>query len=342
MSGCCGKAIELQNAQWVLSMSKYGMRFIVLAVVVALSSPSTGTADTWHLEKGSQWKPLSAEGKDKFLLAAAETKKLVNTGQAKAARKAFDALKKDFPEIAGPDLDAFIKAEMYYCKGQFNRAFRNYEKLLKKHPESELREATLDRQFAIATAYLAGRKRTLLGIFKIKGYAEGIRIMEKITDPDRAGFDTPLGMKAAVATAEAREQRQEFNEAYLKWWEISLEWETGLIGKDALLGMARCKRTVYNRHPEHRRPFYDASNLRTARSCYERYKLLYPEDAAEIGVDEILHEIDEQLAFKQLSIGRYYEAIGNEPSANLYYDMVVNDWPGSEAAKTAEEMLGKD
>jgi tetratricopeptide (TPR) repeat protein len=323
-------------------MSKYRIQFIVLAVAVALSGPLTATADTWHLEKGRQWKPLSAEGKDKFLLAVAEAKRLVNTSQTRAARKAFDALKNDFPEIAGPDLDVFIKAELYYCRGKFSSASRSYEKLLKKHPESALREAALDRQFAIATAYLAGQKRTLLGIFKIKGYAEGIRIMEKINDPDRAGFDTPLGMRAAVATAEAREDKQEFSEAYLKWWEISLEWETGPIARDALLAMARCKRAVYNRHPEHRRPFYDASNLRTARTCYERYQLLYPEDAEEIGVDEILKEIDEQLALKELTVGQYYEAIGNEASANLYYEMVLNDWPGSKAAETAKEVLGKD
>ena len=323
-------------------MSKYRMRFIVLAVAVAMSAPLTATADTWHLEKGRQWKPLSAEGKDKFLLAVAEAKKLVNTGQTRAARKAFAALKEDFPEIAGPDLDLFIKAELHYCRGRFSSALRNYEKLLKKHPESELRQAALDRQFAIATAYLAGQKRTLLGVFKIGGYAEGIRIMEKITDPDRSGFDTPLGMKAAVATAKAYEQRREFNEAYLKWWEISLEWETGPIAKDALLAMARCKRAVYNRHPEHKRPLYDASNLRTARSNYQRYKLLYPEDAEEIGVDEIMEETNEQLALKQLTIGQYYETIGNEASARLYYEMVVSDWPGSKAAETAKEMLGRN
>ena len=314
----------------------------MLAVAVAMSAPLTATADTWHLEKGRQWKPLSAEGKDKFLLAVAEAKKLVNTGQTRAARKAFAALKKDFPEIAGPDLDVFIKAEMHYCRGKFSSALRDYEKLLKKHPESELRQAALDRQFAIATAYLAGQKRTLLGVFKIGGYAEGIRIMEKITDPDRAGFDTPLGMKAGVATAEARERQQEFNEAYLKWWEISLEWETGPVAKDALLGMARCKRAVYNRHPEHKRTLYDASNLRTARSCYERYKLRYPEDAEQIGVDEIIREIDEQLALKQLTVGQYYEAIGNTASANLYYEMILSDWPGSKAAETAKQMLSKD
>ena len=69
--------------------------------------------------------------------------------------------------------------------------------------------------------------------------------------------------------------------------------------------------------------------------------MLYPKEAKEIGVDEILTEIDGQLAYKQLSIGRYYQRTGHIQSANLYFDMVVNDWPGSKAAKEAKELLSK-
>jgi outer membrane protein assembly factor BamD (BamD/ComL family) len=401
------------------------MRFMALAIAAVLTALSTVSADTWRLEKGRDWKAVSAQGKDKFLLAVAETKKLVNTGQTKAARKAFDKLKKDFPEIAAPDLDAFIKAELLFCKGKFIEAANGYDKLLTEYPETELRDAALDRQFAIATAFLGGQKKTVLGVFKvtgfadglkimkrisehagnspigteaavavaqkyeergdltkairnydklltehpdsdfrelifnrqyaiataylrgqkrrvlrvvkIKGYAEGARIMEKITD--RAGINTPTGLKAATAVAKHYEKREQFNEAYLKWWEISSQWLTGKTGADALLGMARCKHAAYNNHPENKRPFYDASNLNIAKSCYEKLKLLYPKNAEEIDVDQILKEIDEQLAYKQLSISRYYQRTGNKQSANLYFNMVISDWPGTKAAEMAKEML---
>lgn len=406
-------------------MLKYQMRFMALAIAAVLSALSTVSADTWRLEKGRDWKAVSAQGQDKFLLAVAETKKLVNTGQTKAARKAFDKLKKDFPEIAGPDLDAFIKAEMLFCRGKFIKAADTYDKLLTEYPQSELRQAALGRQFAIATAFLNGQTKTVFGVFKvtafaeglkimkrisehagntsigaeatvvmaqkyeerghitkairtydklltehpdsdfrdqvfdrqyviataylrgmrkrvlhvvkIKGYAEGVRIMEKITD--RAGIDTPTGLKAATAVAKHYEKRKMFNEAYLKWWEISLQWQTGKTGRDALLNMARCKHAAYNNHPEHKRPFYDASNLNIAKSCYEKSKLLYPKDAEETNVDQILIEIDEQLAYKQFSIGQYYQRTGNRQSSNLYFDMVIKDWPGSKAAELAKEIL---
>ncbi|MCP4262210.1 MAG: tetratricopeptide repeat protein [Planctomycetes bacterium] len=420
----CNKPDELKN-WWGKDMLKNRVLFIVSAMAVVLSATMTVWGDTWRLGKDQDWQAVSAEGRDKFLLAVAETKKLVNTGQTKAASQAFDKLKKDFPEIAGPDLDVFIKAEMLFCKGKFNDAVVNYEKLITKYPESELLDAALDRQFGIATAYLGGQKKTVLGVFQVegynegmkimekiseqapdtpigteatvamaqqyeekgqftkalriyeklltekpesdfrdqvmdrqyaiataylggqkkrvfrviqfKGYAEGVRIMEKITD--RAGLDTQMGLNASIAVAEHYEKKKEFNSAYLKWWEISSQYQTGKIGRDALLNMARCKHAAYNNHPEHRRPFYDSSSLNIAKSSYEKFKLLYPEDPERTNIDVKIKEINEQLAYKEFTIGQYYHKTGNKKSANLYFDMVINDWPGTKAAEMAKEML---
>ncbi|MGD2094736.1 MAG: outer membrane protein assembly factor BamD [Phycisphaerales bacterium] len=406
-------------------MTKYNIRLAMPAIVVVLSVLSAVSADTWRLGQDQDWQAVSTEGKDKFLMAVVEAKKLVNSGQSEAAREAFDNLKKDFPEIAGSDLDDFIEAEMLFCEGKLKKAADAYDKLYTKYPQSKLRQAALDRQFSIGTAFLAGQKKTVLGIFKvagfadgakimkritehagdtsigieaavvlaqkheergefvtayriyeklltehpdndfrdqilerefaiataylggqkrqflrvvkIKGYAYGVKIMEKITD--RAGIDSQIGLKAALAVAEHYEKRKKFNQAYLKWWEISLQWQRGKTGRDALLGMARCKHAAYNLYPENKRPFYDTSNLSMAKSCYEKFKLLYPKDTEEMEVDEILTEIDEQLAESQLSIGEYYYKTDNIQSANLYFNMVISDWPTTKAAEMAKEML---
>ena len=320
-----------------LYMLKYRTRFTILILVILPAVFSTGWASTWRLEDGRDWKPVSGQGQDKFLMAVAEGKKLVNTGQTKAAREAFEALKEDFPEIAGPDLDKFIKAELLLSQRKLTKAARNYDKLLTEFPHTRLREAALERQFAIGTAYLGNQKKKVLGFFKISGYAEGIRIMEKVTD--RAGIDSTMGLEAAIAVARNYEMRQKLHEAYLKWWEISLEWQTGTIYRDALLGMAHAKHALYNKNPEYKRPYYDASCLKSAKSYYERFRLLYPEDAKILGISKILDEISEQLAYKEYIIGRYYQKTGNNQSANLYYNMVVSDSPESAAAEIAKDKL---
>ncbi len=300
-------------------------------------APRTASADTWRLDAGQQWKEVSAERRGTFLLALANADRFVNTGQTRQAQASFAAIKKDFPEIAGPDIDIFIEAEIHYCKGKLAKTIRSHNKLLTEHPRTSFRDAALRRQFAIATSFLAGKTKKVLGLIKLKRYGEGIAIMEKITD--RTGFDTVMGIDAATAVARSYEEREKFNEAYLKWWEISLHWQKGPVGRDSLLGMARTKLAVYNSHPEHRRELYDASSLETSKSSYERFGLLYPDDAAEVGAYKIVRDIDEQLANKQLAVGRYYQKVGNIQAANLYYDMIIRDWKDSRAAETAREML---
>jgi outer membrane protein assembly factor BamD (BamD/ComL family) len=300
----------------------------MLAAVTGVFASSIFSAETWRLGEEGQWKAVSAE--DRYLLAVAEIKKLVNMGQTKAVGQAIDKLKKDFPEIAGPDLDAFMKAEMLYSGGKFTKAARAYDKFLAEFPTSEFYEAAMDRQFAIATAFLGGQKKRVLGVFKMSTYDEGIKIMEKISD--RAG-DAPIGINAAVAVAQSYEKRGMFAEAYHKWSEISSRWPTGQIGKDSLLNMARCKHTAY------KGPKYNASDLISAKSYYENFKLRYPKDAEAIDVDKILKQIDEQLACKEFNTGKYYQQTGNKQSANLYYQMVVDNWPDSTTANMAKEAM---
>ncbi|MHC4501630.1 MAG: outer membrane protein assembly factor BamD, partial [Planctomycetota bacterium] len=55
-----------------------------------------------------------------------------------------------------------------------------------------------------------------------------------------------------------------------------------------------------------------------------------------------LKDIDDQLAWKDYRTGEYYQIRGNQQAANLYFQMVVENWPASKAAEQAKEMLVKN
>jgi len=288
--------------------------------------------ETWRLGDGNKLKKVSPDKESRYLLAVAEIKQMVNMGKTKEVGKKVSKLKNEYPQLAGPDLDSFIKAEMFFSEGKFAKAGRAYEEFMKKYPESSLYEAVLDRQFAIGTAFLAGEKKSILKFFKIHGFAEGVKIMENITD--RAGKD-PVGVKAAVAVAVSFEKREKYEDAYQKWSEISTLWPTGEIGRDALLGMGRCK------HANYKGPDYDASSLVSARSYYNNFRLRYPDEAKKFEIDKKLGLIEEQLAYKNLKTGDYYLSVNNRQSANFYYQMVIDTWPKSTAGKMAKEKMKK-
>ncbi len=313
----------------------YRTKFILLSAIAFLAGQAENAlAETWQIEEGQDWKSVQAKDEDKYLLVTIRTEDLINTGQTLALYEEWSELGKEFPEIAQRDLDIFIEAELLYCDQKFTKAVRNYNKFLQKdYGGSTLYDVTLERLFRIAKAFLAGRKMTVLGIFQIRGYAEGVKIMESITD--RAG-DRPIGIQAAVAVAESYERRKMFNEAHLKWSEISWQWKTGRIARQALLNMAQCKHAAY------KGPKYNASSLDSAKTYYENYKSRYPEDTKELAIDEILKQINEQIAYKQFNIGQYYQQTGKTLAANLYYQMIIRNWPESESAKLAKEAFTQD
>jgi tetratricopeptide (TPR) repeat protein len=217
-------------------------------------------------------------------------------------------------------LGLFVEAEILRCKGKFAKAARQYGKLLDQiPPESRFYLTALDRQFSIATAFMAGRKKPVLGVFKMKGYAEGIRIMDGINY--RLGFEEPLGIKAAVEVAKGYYERKKYDEAFYRWAEIRDQGKSEQLHKDALLAMAQCRLAVYKGYEYDTsaligRPLNPESYYDSAKSCYEKFRQQYPDDVNDFGIGQSLKEIDEKMALKQLKIGQYYQKTGNKLSAN--------------------------
>jgi tetratricopeptide (TPR) repeat protein len=315
--------------------------YTILVMSVALSCAGSAVAETWRLKSDQTWESTTAGPEDQYVQAIAEIKKLVQEGDARAAKDIVWQLKNEFPDRVGPDLDLFVAGELWYWKDRYGKALVKYEKLLKSYPGSEFADVVMQREYDMAQAYLQGRKKTVLGFIKISGYATGVGIMEKISD--RAGIDEPnsVGLNAAITVAEHYERTQQYLEAYLKWSEIASYWETGLIGKRAMYRMAEDNFAAYNLHTEATRYRFDSSKLTTARTYYDKYSALYPDEARRNDVPEKVKIIDEEIAFKQYKIGQYYRRIGKYHAAYLYFDMVIQSWPKTEAAQMAKQAIAE-
>ncbi len=324
-----------------MEMQKHWMWLLALVACVIASCTLSATAKTWRLGDGEEWESVAADPEEQYLHAVAEIKKLAQAGEAREVKEALAQLKAEFPDRVGPDFELFIQGELRYWQDRYMKALAKFEKLLKDYPGSRFASPAMEREFDMAQDYLQGRKKTVLGFIRLSGYAEGVEIMERISD--RAGLDEPngVGLRAALAVAEHYEAREEYREAYLKWSEIASYWDTGPIGKRALYRMAEDNLAAYNEHPPQKRPYFDASKLTTARTYYERFQALYPEEARENDVAEKIRQIDEQMAFKQYTIAKYYRRTGEPRAANLYFNMVVQNWPQTEAAARARDALAE-
>jgi tetratricopeptide (TPR) repeat protein len=287
-------------------------------------------------------KSLTAAETDQLHQDVEALQKQVDARQKKAVNRSVTAMMANYPQISEYELKDFLKAEKYMLKKKFSRAAKVYQKVLEGYPASELRTPTVERLFGIGTMYVVeGRKKLLLWMFWISGYETGIKVLEVVSEAEGMEDPNGMGLKGALYIVEHYEKKHLYEDAYLKWLEISTMWEDGELGRRAVLGMADNKHASYNAHTPEKRPLFDASSLKTSRTYYERYLMLFPDDPKEPYVTAAIQEIDEQLAYKEYVIGQFYESTGQIQAANLYYDMVIESWPGSKAAQMARVTLNQ-
>jgi outer membrane protein assembly factor BamD (BamD/ComL family) len=311
------------------------LSILVILAAAGLALPTGQVAfcaETLRLDEQGQWQKAADSNNEQYLLRVAQIKKLVDAGKPDKVKEAAKQLKKDFPGVFGKDFDSFIKGEVHLAGGKLTKAVKQYDDFMDKHPTSSLKDAALNRQFEIASEFLAGRKKTVLMVFRVSAFDDGVKIMEKISD--RTGT-ADIAKNALLTVAQSYEKRKQWNEAYLKWSEISMRWPTGEIARDALLAMARTKYAAF------RGSVYDGSSLISAKTYYENFKLRYPQEAKKLSIDDILAKIAEQLAEKNLLIAQYYERTGGTEPANMYYQLVVDSWPNTKAGQIAKQKINQ-
>jgi outer membrane protein assembly factor BamD (BamD/ComL family) len=306
------------------------MRIKGFILFILLCSAILAAAETWHLAGGQEWQKVGQEGSSAFLMAVAQAKQFISTGSIGKAKKAFEKLKADYPQIAGDDFDAFVKAEMLYGQRKYVKASRAYDRFTDQFPQSVFYQSVLERQYQIATAFLGGQKITALKVIRIHAYDEGGEIMNKIAD--KAG-DAPIAQNALKTLAQSKEKRGDYEEAWRTWSDVSNRWPTGQTGQEALFGMARSLERSYNGSK------FDSKGLESSKSYYAEYQKRYPEAADELEVAQKLEYIEKELAEKELIIANYYAKTNSYMAANLYYQRVLDDWPDSTSASLAEQKM---
>ncbi len=304
----------------------------VLAVLMACGNCLV-CAGTLHLKDGKEWQDVSSSPEGRYLMAVAKFKQLISSGDAKSANEELIKLKEAYPEIAGPAFDVFLEAETLYADGKWAKAVRKYDEVLNKWSESWLYDTILEREFSIGLAFLNGHKRRVLLVLELSTFDEGEKIMYNIES--RKG-NAPIAKRALIAIARAYERRGQFVDAYYVWEEILDNWGTDKLRTRAILEMAQ------DQHSSYKGPNYDHTGLDTAADHYRQVKVeayKYPQLVVADEIDEKLKTIEEQLAYKQYSIGEYYDRTGSRQAAQLYYDEVLDKWPDTAAAEMTKARM---
>ncbi len=301
--------------------------WLLLAVACFLATPFRAPAPLIY-RPGEGWTYESVGGEGKWQRSRAKD-------QLDVAQKAFDqkdfslALKaarrvvKVWPLSDYAPRAQYLVGRCYEAKGQDEKAFKEYQKVLEKQPKSANFEEIVQRQFGIANKYLAGKW------FKLWGYIPIFPSMEKTSQMyDKVVKNGPyseLAPQAQLNIGAAREKQKNFPLA-AKAYETAADRynDRPKVAAEALYrqGLAYQKQAQTAE--------YDQSTASQAIATFTDFITLYPNEPRVPEAQKMIALLRTEQAHGAFRIAKFYENSKTLPAskrtkaAKVYYNEVVN------------------
>ncbi len=302
---------------------------VLVALLSALQPPQEeGYREREVLDPGSnEWIPEAAT--DAPDSAIPEARRQLVVGRPDRSEDLLEDWVAENPEAARYYEGVYLLAESHFEQGDYFKAYEYFEQVV-ENTGGELFNKALLREMDVARAFLSGKKRRLLGVFRISAYDEAIDILDRIWERVPG---TRLAEEAVKLKADYYFETGELDLAQDEYVALARDFPAGRYTQLALLRAAEAAAASYPGTP-----FTDEALLE-ADERYRQVGDLFPAFARREGVDTRRDGIREQRAEKDLAIGQWYEKVGRRSAAGYYYRLVLEQWPGTLAATEAEVRL---
>lgn len=237
-----------------------------------------------------------------------------------------------------------LLAKSYEERGDDERAFREYQNLLRYYPQNVNYEEIQQRQMAIADRFLGGQRFKLWGKIPLyRSWKKSAQMFQEVVNVGPQSEVAPLAqMKAGEAwekkadgfQVSERERHKDFGravEAYKKAYE---EYQSN----DAVASEALYKKgNSYQNQTKDAE--YDQEVTLEAINAYEDLRAIYP-DSPRVGeAEEHITKMKEEQARGMVTIAKYYEKKKKWHGAKIYYNEASDLAPESKYGILAKERL---
>ncbi len=306
-------------------------KLLTIALLVAMAA-APASSEVKLVRKDGKWVRQAAPVKGTPAGEAALIEQKIDRGKYRSAVKAAKKFLKRYPrsplreEVLGLAGNAELRRKRYW------QAYEWYEKQLAQFPSGEHFEQALEKEMQIAEAFLAGKKRIALGIFRLPAKQEGLDILQGV-----AGH-APSSLQAESALLTIGEYH--FNKGD---WALTIEAYEQFLkllpksrrAPQAQLALAEATLRSY------RGPMWDETPLIEAQQRYKAFAEKYPSKARKAQVENILKEIHSSRAEKQYETGRFYVRTDKPKAAAHYFGIIVREYPDTDWSERAQAELDK-
>lgn len=288
---------------------------VLCIIKCILATPSYGKW-VWNKETGWMESPSTAittlEQRYKYALSLLVEQKYIN------AVKEFESIIKTDSASEYAEVSQINIGWAYFLNGDYKRALKAYEKVLQKYPGTKRTKEILEKEYQVGVAQMDTNETAAITVF------------EKIIEKHPLG---PIAPDAQVKIADCYfklGQYEESLDAYEKFLENypKNEWIPYVQYQVPLTKMYHEKQQERN-----------YGLLISAREGFEEYLISNPLGVHGEDAKRMIEEIRVIEAEREFNIGDFYLRVKKPSSAAMYFEFVINDFPGTIWAERASERL---
>jgi outer membrane protein assembly factor BamD len=228
----------------------------------------------------------------------------------------------------------FMIAESYQAKGNAEKAFKEYQRLIEKNPKGNDYAKAIEREYAIADQYLAGKWFKLWGFIP---YGSSMEKTAKMYDTIvKSGPFSDVAPQAQLKIGAAREKQKSYPLA-VKAYELAADRynDRPKIASEAIYrqGLAYHKQAL--------RADYDQTTAGQAIATFTDFMTLYPDDPRVAKAQELINALRAEQAQGNYHIAKFYEKYHKWGGALVYYNEVQLRDPNSPYAIEAQQRMAE-
>jgi outer membrane protein assembly factor BamD len=305
--------------------------FAVVAVTTLLLFPARCPAPLiWT--KGEGWRyersgvPVGKNPKEQLQIARdAQAKR-----QYRQAIDAYRRLISRWPTAYSvPDARLGL-AECLSAIGYHHNAFKEYQKLIEKNPNSDYFDTALQRQFDIGKLFLGGERVKFVGVRFFPGVEKAVEIFAQIV---KNGPYSKVGPAAQYHLGLTYEKQKEYLSAVKAYEQLIERYPQDTLAEVALFAIA----LAYKQ--EAGRAEYDQDMANKSITAFTDFVTRYPKGDRSPLALRWRHEMHLEQAYGLYRIGQFYEKQRATKAAIIYYNAVIEQNPRSPAASDAQKRL---
>ncbi len=304
---------------------------LLLGLLLVIAVPARAQW-TWTPQTG-RWVNMKRLPKETPELQIEHARSLLVAGYYKKALAETRKFTNFYGDSDLADENQFLRGEIRMAQGQQMDAAKEFQQVLSAYPDTHLYDAAIARQYEIGDSlYEAGQKkqRKRWAFYKKRPLKRAAEVYGMVVE------NQPFTAAAAEAQYKiglSHYARKEYVNAAFEYQRVVEDYPGSDWVDEASYGLAMCyyKRT--------RPAAYDQGPSQRVIDAVDTFAIRFPNDERVAELKKKRGEMVERIARQRLQTARFYEKRRLFRSARIYYELIVEQFDGTQAAQTAQSWL---